>query len=62
MYTDPQTKSVISKDMFTADFAASKWYTYTETDLEAVKKMNSLGWKHYIHGEYDEIIFALTNE
>lgn len=61
MYTDPETKSVISNNDFTADFAASKWNTYTESDIEAVKKMNSLGWKHYIHGEYDEIIFALTN-
>lgn len=60
MYTDPETKSVLTNEHFTADFAASKWYSYTDSDLEAVKKMNSLGWKHYIHGEYDEIIFALT--
>ena len=60
MYSDPQTRRVLVNSGFVADFAASKWSTYTEVDKEEIHKMNSLRWKHYIHGEYDEIIFALT--
>lgn len=60
MYSDPQTRRILVNNGFVADFAASKWSTYTEADKEEIHKMNSLRWRHYIHGEYDEIIFALT--
>lgn len=60
MYSDPQTRRILVNSGFVADFAASKWTTYTEADKEEIHKMNSLRWRHYIHGEYDEIIFALT--
>lgn len=60
MYSDPQTRRILVNSGFVADFAASKWSTYTEADKEEIHKMNSLRWRHYIHGEYDEIIFALT--